>query len=65
MRDPLELRSLARKSRMMTSASLSPGVNRQLWLWASELAEMADEIERGSENRPTDRSILVHFWHDR
>jgi hypothetical protein len=49
MLDPQELRSLARKCRMMTGPSLQPSVNKQLWLWAAELADYADEIERRSE----------------
>ncbi len=46
MRDPSELRSLARKCRWMTQDSLKPSVNKQLWLWAVELADYADQIER-------------------
>jgi hypothetical protein len=34
---------------MMTQTWLKPSVNKQLWLWASELADYADEIERCSE----------------
>jgi hypothetical protein len=64
MRDPLELRSLARKSRMMTDASLSPCVNKQLWLWAAELAEMADEVERCSESNPPDELVVLKHWCD-
>ena len=64
MRDPLELRSLARKCRMMTDTSLSPRVNRQLWLWAAELAEMADEVERNSEDGPTDELVVLKHWRD-
>ena len=64
MHDPLELRNLARKCRMLTDASLSPTVNKQLWLWAAELAEMADDVEGGSEDRPTDEHILLKHWRD-
>ena len=64
MRDPLELRNLARKSQMMTDTSLRPSVNRQLWLWAAELAEMADEVERSSEDRPTDELVVLKHWRD-
>lgn len=46
MRNPQELRDLARECRMRTNPSLKPTVNRQLWLWAAELADYADEIER-------------------
>ena len=49
MHDPQDLRGLARKCRMMTKPSLQPSVNEQLWLWAAELADYADEIERCSE----------------
>ena len=34
---------------MMEKLSLQPSVNEQLWLWAAELADYADEIERCSE----------------
>ena len=64
MRDPLKLRNLARKSRMMAGASLSPSVNKQLWMWAAELAEMADEVERSSEDRPTDELVVLKHWRD-
>ncbi len=46
MHDPQDLRELARKCRVMTGSELKPHVNRQLWLWAAELADYADEIER-------------------
>lgn len=49
MRDPQDLRDLARKCRTTTKPSLQPSVNEQLWLWAAELADYADEIERCSE----------------
>jgi hypothetical protein len=62
MRDPLELRSLARKCRMMTDTSLSPSINKQLWLWAAELAEMADEVERSSEDGPSDQPVVLKHW---
>ena len=64
MRDPLELRSLARKCRMVTDASLSPSVNKQLWLWATELAEMADEVERGSEDSPPNELVVLKHRRD-
>ena len=64
MRDPLKLRSLARKSRMMTDASLTPSVNKQLWLWAAELAEMADEVERRSEDSPPSELVVLKHWRD-
>ena len=62
MRDPLELRSLARKCRMLTDASLTPSVNKQLRLWAAELAEMADEVERRSEDDPRDELVVLKHW---
>jgi len=37
---------------MKTDTSLKPSVNKQLWLWAAELADYADEIERCSERTP-------------
>lgn len=46
MRNPQELRDLARECRRRTNSSLKPTVNRQLRLWAAELADYADEIER-------------------
>jgi hypothetical protein len=55
MHDPQDLRVLARKSRMMAKLSLQPSVNEQLWLWAAELADYADETERlskGSQSCP-------------
>jgi hypothetical protein len=64
MRDPRELRNLAPKCRMMTDTSLSPSVKKQLWLWAAELAEMADEVERSSEDRLTDELVVLKHWRD-
>jgi hypothetical protein len=64
MRDPLELRNLARKCRMMTDTSLSSTINEQLRLWAVELAEMADEVERSSEDRPIEALIVLRHWRD-
>jgi hypothetical protein len=49
MHDPQDLRGLARKCRKMTKPSLQPIVNEQLRLWAAELVDYADEIERCSE----------------
>jgi hypothetical protein len=49
VQSPQELRDMARRCRFMTSASLQPSVNKQLWLWAAELADYADEIERCAE----------------
>jgi hypothetical protein len=47
---------------MMPDTSLRPSVNKQLWLWAAELAEMADEVERSSEDRPTDELVVLKHW---
>jgi hypothetical protein len=47
---------------MMTDTSLSPTVNKQLWLWAAELAEMADEVERGSEDGSTEELVVLKRW---
>jgi hypothetical protein len=47
---------------MMTDTSLSPSVNKQLWLWASELAELADEVERCSEDKPSDPLVVLKHW---
>ncbi len=58
MKDPLELRSLARRCRMLTQTWLKPSVNKQLWLWAAELTDHADEIEEaasGARSRPAGR----------
>jgi hypothetical protein len=54
MHDPQELRDLARKCRSTTNILLKPSVNKQLWLWAAELADYADEIERCHEGAPSD-----------
>jgi hypothetical protein len=47
---------------MLTDTSLSPSVNKQLWLWAAELAEMADEVERRSEDGPPDELVVLKHW---
>jgi hypothetical protein len=46
MRDPQELRSLARRCRRRARSSIDPEVIVQLRSWAVELADAADEIER-------------------
>jgi hypothetical protein len=46
MRDPQGLRELARCCRERARNSLDPGAIDQLRLWAIELADAADEIER-------------------
>jgi hypothetical protein len=57
MRDPQEFRALARKCRGHGS-SIDPDVLEQLRLWAAELADVADEIERSSESAP-DGDVIV------
>ena len=47
MHDPREFRDLARKCRERAKCSMEPDVIEQLRRWATELADAADEIERG------------------
>jgi hypothetical protein len=58
MRDPQEFRALARKCREHARSSIDPDVLDQLRLWAAELADVADEIERSSESAP-DGDVIV------
>jgi hypothetical protein len=51
MRDPHELRSLARTCRDLARSALEPEIIDQLRLWAVELADVADEIEREQQSR--------------
>jgi hypothetical protein len=60
MRDPVELRALAR----LIDTSLGPGVNKQIWLWAAELAEMAEEVEQSSEDGPAEELVILKHWRD-
>ncbi len=46
MRDPYELRSLARTCRDLAKSAHEPEIVDQLRLWAVELADVADEVER-------------------
>jgi hypothetical protein len=48
MREPQELRNLARCCRERAKTSIEPAVIAQLRLWAVELADTADEIERNA-----------------
>ncbi len=54
MVDPNELRSLARTCRDLAKSALEPDTVDQLRLWAVELADVADAIEREQESRPDD-----------
>lgn len=48
MQDPQALRDLAERCRKRAKISLEREVIEQLYLWASELADAADEIERSA-----------------
>ncbi len=48
MQDPQALRDLAERCRKRAKISLERAVIEQLYLWASELADAADEIERSA-----------------
>jgi hypothetical protein len=48
----------------MIDTSLSPSVNKQLWLWAAELAEMAEEVEQSSEDGPAEELVILKHWRD-
>ena len=50
MRDPHEVRGLARECRERAKTAIEPDVIDQLRLWAVELADQADDIERGAES---------------
>jgi hypothetical protein len=56
MHDPQELRGLARKCRILMNTSLKPCVNKQLWLWADELVDYADKVERHAKHEASDRA---------
>ena len=47
--DPRELRALARACRGLARTAMEPADIAQFRLWATELADAADEIERRSE----------------
>jgi hypothetical protein len=46
MREPQELRCLARSCRELATTTFDPDIIEQLRIWAVELADEADEIER-------------------
>ena len=46
MQDPQGFRDLAKKCRERQKAAMEPDVIDQLRLWAVELADRADEVER-------------------
>lgn len=48
MQDPQALRDLAKRCRTRAKISAEREVIKQLYLWASELADAADEIERSA-----------------
>jgi hypothetical protein len=50
MRDPQEARNLARECRERAKTAIEPDVIEQLQVWAVELADQADEIERRDES---------------
>ena len=48
MQDPQALRDLAERCRRRANVSLEREVVEQLYLWARELADAADQIERSA-----------------
>jgi hypothetical protein len=50
MRDPHEVRDLARECRERAKTAIEPDVIDQLCRWAVELADEADDIERSAES---------------
>jgi hypothetical protein len=56
MRDPQKLRNLARRCLELAKSSVEPEVIEQLRCWAIELADAADEVERGARE-PSEASI--------
>jgi hypothetical protein len=55
MQDPQALRNLARRCRNFATGWTAPPVARQLRLWAVELADEADEVERAAVRRARER----------
>jgi hypothetical protein len=53
--DPQKLRSLARRCREKAKTAIEPADIAQFKIWATELADKADEIERRSET-------ISGFW---
>jgi len=54
VRDPQEARDPARECRERAKTAIEPDVIDQLRLWAVELADQADNIERHPESAPSD-----------
>jgi hypothetical protein len=52
MHDPKILRGQARRCRALMKTAIEPQVTVQLRLWAVELAEEADDVERVADPRP-------------
>ncbi len=50
MLDPHEVRDLAQECRERAKTAIEPDVIDQLRLWAVELADQADDIERSAES---------------
>jgi hypothetical protein len=50
MRDSHDVRDLARECRERAMTAIEPDVIDQLRLWAVELADEADDIERSAES---------------
>jgi hypothetical protein len=56
MRDPHEVRDLARECRERAKTAIEPEVIDQLRLWAVELADQADDIERSAESESAEET---------
>jgi hypothetical protein len=56
MQDPHTLRDLAKRCRSLAMTSMERGVIEQLRLWAIELADAADEVERSAAQQ---RSVIM------
>ena len=54
MHDPKFLRDQARRCRALMRSTVEPDVIDQLRVWAVELAEEADEVERRADEREID-----------
>lgn len=61
MRDPMKLRSMARKCRNLAKIAMSPVTIAQLRLWAAELAETADERERENDRNNSWKRVGLRF----
>ena len=58
MRDPQEFRNLSKECRERQKSAMEPDVIDQLRLWAVELADRADEVERCDVASTGERSQL-------